>query len=85
MSNSTRTQAREPFMHITKRTDVKLWQSWGARIIAIILALVVNGFFIDSVTGLNPVDVYKIMWTGTFESTYNFMTTRRDVAMTRNE
>ena len=81
MSNSTRTQVREPFMHITKRTDVKLWQSWGARIIAIILALVVNGFFIDSVTGLNPVDVYKIMWTGTFESTYNFMTTLRDVAM----
>jgi ABC-type uncharacterized transport system permease subunit len=70
----------EPLIRIAKRDNIPAWRAWGVRIIAVVLALLVNAVFIYSVTGLDPIAVYKVMWDGSFKSTYSFMTTLRDTA-----
>lgn len=77
----TAAKVKEPLIRIAKRTNCPVWKSILVRVIAILLALIVNAIFIYSVTGLDPVSVYRTMWTGTFKSQYNFLTTLRDVAM----
>lgn len=72
---------RPPLVRIAKREGVPLWKSWGVRVIAVILALAANAVFIYSVTGLDPIEVYSVMWQGTFQSKYSFLTTLRDTAM----
>jgi ABC-type uncharacterized transport system permease subunit len=71
----------EPFVRIAKRDNIPVWRAWGVRLIAVVLALLVNAVFIYSVTGLDPIAVYGVMWNGSFKSSYSFMTTLRDTAM----
>lgn len=73
--------AGEPLVRIAKRDNMPVWRAWGVRIIAVVLALLVNAVFIYSVTGLDPIAVYGVMWGGTFKSSYSFMTTLRDMVM----
>jgi len=80
-AKTTAENAREPFLRIAKRDGLPLWRSWGVRILAVILALLVNAAFIYSVTGLDPLAVYKVMWDGSFKSFYSFITTMRDTVM----
>ena len=49
------------------------------RVIAIVLALVVDAIFIYGVTGLNPLDVYKVMFQGTFANVMRFSWALRDL------
>ena len=51
----------EPLIRIAKRDNIPAWRAWGVRIIAVVLALLVNAVFIYSVTGLDPIAVYKVM------------------------
>jgi len=74
-------RAGEPLIRIAKRDSLPLWRAWGVRLIAVLLALLVNAAFIYSVTGLDPAAVYKVMWDGTFKSFYSFMTSMRDTVM----
>ena len=60
-AKTTAENAREPFLRIAKRDGLPLWRAWGVRILAVILALLVNAAFIYSVTGLDPLAVYKVM------------------------
>ena len=46
---------------------------------AIILALVVDAIFIYSVTGLNPLSVYGVMFNGTFMTSIRFSWAMRDL------
>ena len=62
--------AREPLLRIARREDVTLPKSILIRALAILAALVVDALFIFFVTGLNPLSVYVVMFTGTFG---NFM------------
>lgn len=80
-AKTTAENAREPFLRIAKRDGLPLWRAWGVRILAVILALLVNAAFIYSVTGLDPLAVYKVMWDGSFKSFYSFITTMRDTVM----
>lgn len=59
---------REALLHITKRTHIEPWKAWGIRLIAILLALIVSGFIIVVLTHLNPVDVFKQIFDGSFSS-----------------
>lgn len=77
----TERSEKEPLIRIARRGEIRWYQSWGIRILAVLLALLVNALFINGVTGLNPFQVYQIMWTGTFESKYNFLTTLRDMSI----
>ena len=64
--------ATEPLVRISKREGTTFVQKVLVRAIAILLALVVDAFFIFFVTGLNPISVYGVMWNGTFMNTTRF-------------
>lgn len=57
---------KEPFVHIIKRSDIKPAMSWGIRVAAVLLALIVCGIITSSVTKENPIEVYSAIWDGSF-------------------
>ena len=72
--------AAEPLVRISKREGTTFVQKVLVRAIAILLALVVDAFFIFFVTGLNPISVYGVMWNGTFMNTTRFSWALRDLS-----
>ena len=74
-------RAGEPLVRIVKREGVPLWRAWGVRIAAVILALLVCALFIYFITGLNPIQVYSVMFQGSFKSKYKVLCTLRDTAL----
>lgn len=72
--------AAEPLVRISKREGATFVQKVLVRAIAILLALVVDAFFIFFVTGLNPISVYGVMWNGTFMNTTRFSWALRDLS-----
>ena len=72
--------AAEPLVRISKRDGTTFVQKVLVRAIAILLALVVDAFFIFFVTGLNPISVYGVVWNGTFMNTTRFSWALRDLS-----
>lgn len=72
--------AAEPLVRISKREGATFVQKVLVRAVAILLALVVDAFFIFFVTGLNPISVYGVMWNGTFMNTTRFSWALRDLS-----
>ena len=70
----------EPLVRIAKREGATFQQKVLVRAVAILLALVVDAFFIYFVTGLNPISVYRVMWNGTFMNTTRFSWAMRDLS-----
>ena len=79
MSQSS-TAVREPLLRIAKREGTTMPQKIAVRAIAILLALVVDALFIYFVTGLNPLSVYGVMWSGTFANMTRFSWMLRDLS-----
>ena len=49
----------EPLIRMAKRGELlPAWKSWGIRVIALLLSLVVSGIVIVMVSGLNPAAVF---------------------------
>lgn len=78
MSNE-KTKVKEPFVRIVKRDGTTMGNKILARAVAILLALVVDAVFIFSVTGLNPLAVYGVMFNGTFMNGIRFSWAMRDL------
>ena len=75
-------KSREPLILMSKRAGVMpAWQAWGIRLIAFVLSLVVCGFVIMAVSGLNPIQVYATMIKGALGTNKKMWVTIRD-AMT---
>ena len=73
---------REPLVRMTKRGELlPAWKSWGIRLIAFVLSLVVSGVFIVLISGLNPIAVFSEMVNGAIGSNKRMWVTIRD-AMT---
>lgn len=70
---------KEPFVRIIKRDGASLRLKILVRIVAILLALVVDAIFIYGVTGLNPFSVYGVMFQGTFATGIRFSWAMRDL------
>lgn len=70
----------EPLVRIAKREGATFPQKVLVRAVAILLALVVDAFFIYFVTGLNPISVYRVMWNGTFMNATRFSWAMRDLS-----
>lgn len=70
---------KEPFVRIIKRPSDTFAHKVLVRAIAIVLALVVNALFIYFVTGLNPLNVYVVMFKGTFGNVMRFSWAIRDM------
>ncbi len=72
---------KEPLLRIVKRDGIAPWKSWAFRGAAILVALVLSGLFIFSVTGLNPVKVYGSMYQGALGTGRRTWVTIRDTMM----
>ena len=70
---------REPLFRIVKRDGASFQKKVVVRILAIILALVIDAMFIFFVTGLNPFSVYVVMFRGTFGTSVRFSWAMRDL------
>ena len=70
----------EPLIRVVKRGEISTGKKIAIRLIAVVLALIVDALFIYFVTGLNPMDVYKAMIQGTFSTTMRFSWAMRDLA-----
>ncbi|MFA7636334.1 MAG: ABC transporter permease [Monoglobales bacterium] len=73
--------AHEPLIQLSKRDDMIWYKSWGVRVIAIVLALILCGFVIVFLTGYNPLQVYVSMFEGTFGSTRKIWNTLQKLSM----
>ncbi len=75
-------KVHEPVLQMSKRAEMlPAWQSWGIRVIAFFLSLVVCGIVIVAISGLNPVQVFSTMASGAFGTVKRSWVTIRD-AMT---
>ncbi|MDO4647916.1 MAG: ABC transporter permease [Eubacteriales bacterium] len=72
-------KSKEPFARIVKRDEISYGKKVFVRAAAIVLALVVDAIFIYSVTGLNPLAVYGVMFQGTFMTSMRFSWAMRDL------
>ena len=57
---------KELFFHIVKRDALPWYQAVGIRAVAIVLALVLCGILTTITTGIDPIEVYKSIFTGAF-------------------
>ncbi len=73
--------AKTPLVRIAKRDGLSKPKAWGIRAIAIILALLVDALIIFAIVRLNPVGVYKAMFSGAFGTTRRSWVTIRDTAL----
>ena len=72
---------KEPFVRMVKRDGISRPKSWMIRILAVLLALLISGLFIYSITKLNPVEVYKSMYAGAVGTKRKIWITIRDTMM----
>ena len=77
----------EPLLRISKRDEMAKWKAWGVRLLAILLALVIDGIIIYFISSkeLNPLAVYKAMFEGVFgKDPAKYLTSRRTWAWIRD-
>ncbi len=79
MSNPT--VHHEPLIRIAKRDGIATWKNWLIRVAAVLVALLLSGLFIYTVTKLNPIQVYKAMFQGAFGTKRKSWITVRDTMM----
>ena len=72
---------REPLFHISKRGAMKWYAAWGIRLAALLAALIVCALLTTLTTGLNPLEVYRTMWEGSFKSPRKIWVLCHDIAM----
>lgn len=79
MKNNTK--QHEPRIHVAKRGGMVWYKSWGIRAAAIVLALIVCAVVIVLLTGYNPIQVYKAMFSGNFGSSRKIWNMLQQLAM----
>ncbi|MDE5974674.1 MAG: ABC transporter permease [Eubacterium sp.] len=78
---SEKVKKHEPPFHIAKRDSLPVYKSWGIRLAAIIIALIVAGFVTMLLTGENPISVYGTMIDGAFGSSRRVWKLLQNLAM----
>lgn len=71
----------EPLFHVAKRDAMPSLQSWGIRIGAILMALIVSAIVTMALTHQNPFDVYATMFEGAFGSSRKVWKLLQSLAM----
>lgn len=75
------TTQKVPLVRIAKRSSVSVPFAWGVRIIAVLLALILNALLIYSITKMNPIQVYVSMFKGAFGSSRRIWSFIREGSM----
>ncbi len=60
------TGSNTPLLRIARREDLPRWKGWLIRLIAVVIALAIDGLLIYAIVQLNPVGVYQAMFSGAF-------------------
>lgn len=71
---------KEPLIRIAKREGLPRWAQLGIRILGLLLSLVICALVIIALTNLNPIEVFKSMWSGAFGTGKRAWVTARDTA-----
>jgi len=79
MINDHEVLAKEPFIRISKRAHISRTKSWGIRLIAVVLSLIVCAFVIMAITGENPLAVYLGIIDGAVGKTRRVWVTVREM------
>ncbi|MBR5421805.1 MAG: ABC transporter permease [Lachnospiraceae bacterium] len=74
-------QLREPFLRLSKREDLSMGRKIAVRLAAVVLALIVCGILILSITGMNPITVYVTMISGAFGTRSRVWSTVKEMMM----
>lgn len=72
---------KDPFLRIAKRDALPWWQGILVRLAGVLLSLVVCAVFIYTITKINPLEVYRVMFEGAFGSERRSWITARDAMM----
>ena len=72
---------KEPLIHITKRAALPWYFAWGVRALAVIAALAVCALICILMTGVNPLELYATMFSGSFGTTRRTWVTMQNVAL----
>ena len=72
---------KEPLFHIVKRGAIPWYQNLAIHLFAIVLALVLCAIVTTITTGINPVDVFKSIFSGAFGSTRKTWVTLQNVSI----
>ncbi len=78
-TEASRAEAKEPLIHLTKRSLCPMKRKILVRAASVLLALILDAIFIVLVTGLNPVSVYVEVFKATFGSSLRFLWAIRDM------
>lgn len=71
----------QKLFHLSKRKELPWYGAWGIRIVAIVLALVACGFVTTAMTGENPIEIYKTMFSGAFGTKRRIWNTAQYLAL----
>lgn len=72
---------KAPFVRISKRDTISIWQGLTIRFMGLLLALIVSAIIIYAIVQLNPIKVYAAMFEGNFGSERRMWVGLRDMAM----
>lgn len=72
---------KTPLIRIAKREEMARWKGWVIRLVAILLALLVDGLIIFAVVRMNPAAVYATMFEGAFGTARRSWVTIRDCCL----
>ncbi len=72
---------KQKLFHLSKRKELPWYGAWGIRIAAIALALVACGFVTTAMTGENPIEIYKTMFSGAFGTKRRIWNTAQYLAL----
>jgi hypothetical protein len=74
-------KAREPLVHISRRSALPWYQSWGIRAGALILSLGVCALVTMLTTGENPLNVFSTIYDASFSSQRRTWVLFQNIAM----
>ncbi|MGL5433985.1 MAG: ABC transporter permease [Lachnospiraceae bacterium] len=69
---------KEPMFHISRRDELPFVKAAAIRLLAVLLSLIVCAFVIFALTKLNPVEVYKAIFSGAVGTSRRLWVTIRD-------
>ncbi len=81
MTNKHEKAPHTPLFHIVKRGALPWWASWGIRLCAVLLALIVCGLVTILLTGQNPIEVYTSMFEGALGTKRRIWSLLQNLAM----
>ncbi len=71
----------EPLIRISKKDSMEWYKSWAVRAASIVAALLLCAVIIIILTGYNPIEIYKAMFSGSFGSERKIWLTAQKVAL----